>query len=454
MPSKGRGFDCLGATDRRGPACPEPHERRVSDARHAPRAVLTRCLRVLPGRSVATTKLAHRGVVGAVLLASLAAALVVPSARPAGGTLRSVVLLSERSRGWVAIDVDSGARGRVWAVNYFNFERSPDGSRVAYPCTFAPGDGDNHAVCIGAVQGPARKIVLRHRDRAGRPDSLSSVQWSHDGRQLSYLRETAKGNEAWAVRADGTHRRLLPTEGNESAWSPDGARLAYAREQPGQDRGIFVVGSAGTAPARRIARGNGDVYALRWSPRGAWISYVLDAPGLGADGIYVVRPDGRQRHRIAAQPFPSAGGATNAPYFSQWVGWSADERSLAYTNSPDVDPVNVAYVVDVAGGRSTRIGEGKVLFSPAGRSFLLTTDDGRMSLFRNASWTGLGLSRQGAHGAAVRRVVVRRQADRLRRHGRTLGRGPRRRRAPPDPQLAARGRGLQRPPDLAVTPSL
>jgi dipeptidyl aminopeptidase/acylaminoacyl peptidase len=203
---------------------------------------------------------------------------------------------------------------------------------------------------------------------------IEELQWSPDGRWLSYLVEHCQYEEPrgyvlppcadlWVVRADGQRaRRLLDREVDmlddpSYAWSAGSRRLVYERLSTGPS-GLAVVellsgrhgrirGTARSAdpswsPSAEIAfvRGN-DLFTVRptghglkrlaqgkrlarpvWSPDGRRLAYLADESSLDENrwGVWVVQADRRRRWRI--------GRATE----DRQPVWSPDSKHLLWEN--------------------------------------------------------------------------------------------------------------------------
>ena len=201
--------------------------------------------------------------------------------------------------------------------------------------------------------------------------------------------------EIWTMAADGgTPTRVVETgagEVSEPAWSPDGRRIAYAAWTNSADRGvtadIWTVNADGS-DGRQITDDTERDWLPAWSPDGAWIAFTSrETPatpqpaGLGlpeAGGapdaastaagdwaIYIVRPDGTDRHRL------TTGGESMAPV------WSPDGRKLAYHGTRDgnldlfvaaADGTAEARVTDDPGA------DWSPAWSPDGTKLLFTSD--------------------------------------------------------------------------------
>ncbi len=182
--------------------------------------------------------------------------------------------------------------------------------------------------------------------------------WSPDAKRLAFdgrFYPTLFDFDIGIARPDGSRVRRV-TRGPErdimAAWSPDGRWLAFSRlRAEGAEPEVWLVRPSGRQ-AHRLVRGT----APSWSPDGRWVAF--DAAG----GIWAVRPDGSRRHKILAG---SAGG----------LKWSPDGRRIAYTswrgNAPEI------YVARADGSHPRRLTHNAVddfdpSWSPDARKILYT----------------------------------------------------------------------------------
>jgi dipeptidyl aminopeptidase/acylaminoacyl peptidase len=192
----------------------------------------------------------------------------------------------------------------------------------------------------------------------------------------------------WLVDADrGTARVLLQDLFTSSvSFSPDGTRAAAVtypnKSMNGADpRTLWVVDLA-TGLRRSIVPVEPGIGSLSWSTDGRWIAYnrvpmgggpydddPTAPPGPhGISEVWVVRPDGSNRHRVAV--------------LDGWGGrlaWSADGRRLAASLYND-DRVMVA---DIAAGTEHRIPAVDPYladWSPDGAELVTASDKGDTSL--------------------------------------------------------------------------
>jgi TolB protein len=219
---------------------------------------------------------------------------------------------------------------------------SPDGRRIA---SFGAG-----GLVIRAPDGSVLQRIAIPVE-----GGLEELEWSPDGRWLSYLVEHCSYEDPrgyvippcadlWVVRPDGSgSRRLLDRAvglldgGRSYAWSPASRRLVYEALSSGpsflglvdlgsgrrgripgtagsadpswsraatiafvRGRGVFVVRPDGRG-LKRLARGSSPSRAT-WSPGGRRLAYLSAERARNGNrwGVWVVRADGRDRRRVGA----------------------------------------------------------------------------------------------------------------------------------------------------------
>jgi dipeptidyl aminopeptidase/acylaminoacyl peptidase len=192
----------------------------------------------------------------------------------------------------------------------------------------------------------------------GRFADVTEVRLSHDGTRVAaavslpdvaanrYARDVLAG----PVDGDAPLAPVGPGPARLPRWSPVDPRLAWVVDGPG---GCAVrVGVPGDAVTEALAGWPDPVEELAWSPDGGRLLFVVREP---VDRAYEETPEDRRPPRRL----------TTLGYREDGVGWT-------------VDRPRQAYVVDVDGGRPTRLSTGGVddaefSWHPDGRSVLFVS---------------------------------------------------------------------------------
>jgi Tol biopolymer transport system component len=109
----------------------------------------------------------------------------------------------------------------------------------------------------------------------------------------------ADGGNLTKVRVEPRDQFDMPI-----AWTPDGRRIVFVSEAPGYTALLAMRPDGSDAqelfPDLRI----GEVVAIDWSPDGRWVVaagvHDQDAVGGGTPGVLLIRADGSQMFKIAA----------------------------------------------------------------------------------------------------------------------------------------------------------
>jgi TolB protein len=222
-------------------------------------------------------------------------------------------------------------------------------------------------VYVADVRTSKTRRVTRQRTPH---DAVGSFAWSPDGKWIAY--SGGKGgwnddayNDIWVVSSDsGRPRRLTDTYEDDCnpSWSPDGKQLAFDRNDDGRNW-IYVVNSDGTGLRRLTGIYN---WSAVWTADGR-ISYTNDR------GIWVVNPDGTDRHLLARANVDLSAGGTP-------LAWSPDGGAIAFTTG------TALWVMGAHGsGRHKIFGDSKretrtPVWSPDGSSIAWTQGDGDLEI--------------------------------------------------------------------------
>jgi Tol biopolymer transport system component len=188
---------------------------------------------------------------------------------------------------------------------------------------------------------------------------LSTQPWSPDGSRIAWG-PTGTSGDIYTANAAGGDVRRVTTDGfrkDPPVWSPTGSSLAYAAASGDPQRWeLFSVAADGTGQRQITNGGQGIVRNIQpsWSPDGSTIAFLREVSSDG--GIYVVRPDGAELHRVAATKATFYSGAEPA--------WSPDGSRIAYTNGVNSGksrygppPGQEIFVVDADGLNERRLTE-------------------------------------------------------------------------------------------------
>jgi Tol biopolymer transport system component len=135
------------------------------------------------------------------------------------------------------------------------------------------------------------------RIAAGR---AGSPAWSPDGTRIAFVRHRSGHDQIWLMRPDGSRTKVLHADSRsddeEPAWSHDGTNIAFvASRWPHTWIEVMKADGSGARTLRR----RGDPWNPVWLPGDTGIAF-LGWRDEAAQGLYVVRPDGSQLHRVAS----------------------------------------------------------------------------------------------------------------------------------------------------------
>ena len=238
------------------------------------------------------------------------------------------------------VNVDGTGRKRLTESEHFDgFPAwSPDGTRVAFVATRS-NYRMQHAVmtvATGAVQWLGTTGFL-DIDPPGDRIVPYPPAWSPDGRRLAFIKTEGEGRPydriLYAIGVDGTGLIKIGNTTAPPVWSPEGGELAFAGIEE-EEAILYAVRPDGTG--RRIIWRSGldeassAIFQVDWSPDGQELLFV-------ADRAYVVGADGSGL-RPLTDDLPMDGRAIQ-------VAWSPDGSRVAIYHpgnryAPDISDIS------------------------------------------------------------------------------------------------------------------
>jgi eukaryotic-like serine/threonine-protein kinase len=198
------------------------------------------------------------------------------------------------------------------------------------------------------LKAPARPNLIRVTSDSGLSDFPAL---SPDGKLLAYASDRAGENnlDLWVKQVpDGEPVRLTRGRADEydPSFSPDGTRLVYRSEEDGG--GIYLMPALGGEPRLLVRRGRNP----RFSPDGAWVSYLVSGSADDFGEIYLVPAMGG-----AARPLQPRCAIALGPI------WAPDGKHILFWGSPDKDARFESFdwwIASAEGGAPIRSGAAEV----------------------------------------------------------------------------------------------
>ncbi len=228
---------------------------------------------------------------------------------------------------------------------------SPDGSLLLFSTAETP----SRLATIRA-DGTGFQIVLGDTKGA----SLVQPEWSPDGRQIAFMRQTNFCEQLWLADANGSNPRQLdvPAPTCRIRWRPDGKEIEFfgivRPPDPNPHSGVWFVRPDGTG-FRGLSlncAGAGcppfQAYDVpEWSPDGSHLAFQINDAG----DVGVSEPDGMGAVTIALHQ-PAGSPAPPLPH------WSPDGTRLLFTVF-DSSGTNrgVVGTINVDGSQQTLLGD-------------------------------------------------------------------------------------------------
>jgi len=166
------------------------------------------------------------------------------------------------------IDIPESIKASDWAA------WSPDGTKIA----FAARIDDRAGIFLLDITNNTL-IDLTNELPLGK-----EIAWAPDGKKFTF----SSGMYMYVINADGTNKKRLTTDGNNSSWSPDGKKIVFDSERDGK-REIYLMDADGSHQIN-LSNNLAWDYDPVWSPDGEKIAFVSDRDGNYE--IYIMDADG------------------------------------------------------------------------------------------------------------------------------------------------------------------
>jgi Tol biopolymer transport system component len=232
---------------------------------------------------------------------------------------------------------------------------SPDGTRIAFV----------RSANVFLVHGDGTRV--RQLTFCRYSSCVDGVAWSPDGKWVGYLR----GWDVYLIKPDGTENHLISHCGDCTyaglSWSPDGSSIAVGTDGfPGERFGGLIVLPVGDPAAHGLRAVHPITFCEQrralchrslidadpsWSPDGTQIAFAHGT------GLWLVRPDGTDEHRLAGCP-----GALQKIVHTDLCPashpvWAPDGTKIAFQGREDI------YAMNADGTSPVRIRKGGSLGS-------------------------------------------------------------------------------------------
>jgi Tol biopolymer transport system component len=251
-----------------------------------------------------------------------------------GGPVRRIAPLGSAPSwspggGWVEFQGGCGRGGSVCVVRPNGRDRHAvaDGSDAAWS------PRGNRLAVTGKGLGVVSVAKALHVHWLVRAPAASPA-WSPDGRRIVYVEGAATTPLAIvSIRARGGGRHVVRVEPPTStlqglSFSRDGTRVTYRARLESNDHDLYLL-RPGEKP-QQLTRTFMDERDPAWSPDGTQIAFVRS-------GIWAMRADGRQQHRLTAS-------ADTDP------AWSPDGSKLVFIRRAEAATLSDVVVLEVATG--------------------------------------------------------------------------------------------------------
>jgi dipeptidyl aminopeptidase/acylaminoacyl peptidase len=208
---------------------------------------------------------------------------------------------------------------------------------------------------------------------------VGGATWSPDGKTIAFIGNLSGRNNIWTVSSDGgwpmqltvsDQRQLLPT------WSPSGKWIAFASDYNGDEQWDIFLVSPKTGQVVNITNTREiSEESPTWSPDGRYLAYTVKPKTSSTFEIDVYDTAMREVKHVTK--------GTASDRMNVGPIWSADEKSIFYTQEQAKGTDSNIFVVEVASAESTLLTphEGENLYeaddvSPDGAHLLITSNAG------------------------------------------------------------------------------
>lgn len=250
-------------------------------------------------------------------------------------------------------------------------------------------------IFVHAETLPGPQVVTDPKQIASKPDArveknltieklymtrqTGGATWSPDGKTVAFVSNMSGRNNIWTVAAEGGWPMQLTVSDQRQTsptWSPDGKWIAYMSDYDGDEQwDIFLVSPktgqvVNVTNTREIAEEN-----PAWSPDGRYVAYMVKPKTSSVFEIDVYDTALRDVKHITT--------GTAKDRMNVGPMWTADGKSIVYTQEQAKGTDSNIFVADVASGESTLLTphEGEKLHSandvsPDGKHVLITSNAG------------------------------------------------------------------------------
>jgi dipeptidyl aminopeptidase/acylaminoacyl peptidase len=209
--------------------------------------------------------------------------------------------------------------------------------------------------------------------------SVGATAWSPDGKTIAFVSNISGRNNIWLVPASGgwpTQLTVSDQRQTSPTWSPDGKWIAYISDYDGDEQWDIFFVSPKTGQVVNITNTREiSEESPTWSPDGRYLAYTVKPKTSSVYEIAVFDTLMRDTKHLT----------TGTPKDKMNVNpiWSADSKSIAYTQQQAKGTDSNIFVTEVATGKSLLLTphQGEQLytaneFSPDGKRLLMTSNAG------------------------------------------------------------------------------